>query len=117
MNTNRFFFLAAGLLSCIPVFTQQTAGTIHVTPDNSTVYNREVKLENDIIHLNAGADNGLLWINNADFKNGIIELDIKGKNAQGQSFVGIAFHGEDNANYDAVYFRPFTYFNSVASIC
>jgi hypothetical protein len=111
MNTNKFLILAAGLLLYIPVFTQQTAGTIHVTGENSTVYNREVKFENGIIHLNAGPDYGLLWINDSDFKNGIIELDIKGKNAQGQSFVGIAFHGEDNANYEAVYFRPFNFKN------
>jgi hypothetical protein len=111
MNTNRFLILAAGLLLCAPVFTQQTAGTIRVNQENSTVYNREVKFENDIIHLNAAPDNGLLWINNSDFKNGTIELDVKGKNAQGQSFVGIAFHGTDNSHYDAVYFRPFNFKN------
>src|SRR5207237_504148 len=38
-----------------------------------------------------------------------IELDIKGKDVQGQSFVGVAFHGVDDTTYDAVYLRPFNF--------
>lgn len=109
MKKKIFFLLKAGLLFCIPAIAQQKA--IQVTKENSTVYNRGVKIEKDIVHLNAADGNGLLWINNSGFKNGIIELDVKGKNAQGQSFVGIAFHGKDDSNYDAVYFRPFNFKN------
>jgi hypothetical protein len=28
---------------------------------------------------------------------------------QGQSFVGVAFHGVDGTTYDAIYFRPFNF--------
>ena len=83
-----------------------------ITQENSTLINRDAVFENGIVHLNANADNGILWINNLDFKNGTIELDIQGKNIPGQSFVGIAFHGIDNKTYDAIYFRPFNFTDS-----
>jgi Domain of Unknown Function (DUF1080) len=111
MNPTRLFILVTGLLVCNPAFTQQRILTPDADPENWTVYNREVRFENDVIHLNAGANDGLLWLNNSDFLNGTIELDIKGKNSQGQSFVGVAFHGADNSKFDAVYFRPFNFKN------
>lgn len=85
--------------------------TVMADPEDWTAYNREVAYDNDVIHLNAQANDGLLWLNNSDFKNGIIEVDIKGRNEPGQSFVGIAFHGNDNNTFDAVYFRPFNFKN------
>jgi len=87
------------------------SNNIEITRKNSTAFNRDAVFENGIVHLNANANDGILWINNLDFKNGTIELDIKGKNAQGQSFVGMAFHGIDNQMYDVVYFRPFNFKN------
>ncbi len=44
-----------------------------------------------------------------EFSDGIIDLDIKGKDVFQQSFVGVAFHGADNKTLDAVYFRPFNF--------
>jgi hypothetical protein len=41
--------------------------------------------------------------------NGTIELDMKGKDVQGASFIGVAFHGVDGTTYDAIYFRPFNF--------
>ncbi len=43
------------------------------------------------------------------FANGLIELDIKGKDERGKSFVGLAFHGLNDSIYDVVYFRPFNF--------
>lgn len=80
-------------------------------PENYEVYNREVSYNNGVAHLNARQGDGILWLNDSDFDNGTIELEIKGKNAPGQSFVGLAFHGEDNEAFDAVYFRPFNFKN------
>ena len=34
---------------------------------------------------------------------------MKGKDVQGASFVGVAFHGVDGTTYDAIYFRPFNF--------
>jgi hypothetical protein len=85
----------------------QTRGDIN--PKNWTVFNREVSFDKEVIHLDAGENDGILWLNGSDLKNGTIELDIKGKDARGQSFVGIAFHGKDDQTFDAVYFRPFNF--------
>jgi hypothetical protein len=61
------------------------------------------------VFLNAAPDDGLAWITGVELSEGIIELDIKGTNQQGRSFVGIAFHGQDNRAFDAVYLRPFNF--------
>jgi hypothetical protein len=61
------------------------------------------------VFLNAAPNDGVAWITGAEFSEGTIELEIKGKNQQGQSFVGIAFHGQGNRAFDAVYLRPFNF--------
>ncbi len=63
----------------------------------------------EAVFVNAAANDGLAWIAGAEFSEGTIELEIKGKNQQGRSFVGIAFHGQDNRAFDAVYLRPFNF--------
>ena len=63
------------------------------------------------IMFNEVADDGLMILKGTDFSNGTIECDIKGSSKMQQSFVGIAFHGQDITHYDAIYFRPFN-FNS-----
>ena len=52
---------------------------------------------------------GVAWIEGVNFQNGIIEIDIKGKDVLQKSFAGIAFHGKDEKTLDAVYFRPFNF--------
>ncbi len=52
-----------------------------------------------------------VWLKHFSFSNGLIDVDIKGENLQGQSFVGIAFHVIDNKTFDAIYFRPFNFLN------
>lgn len=61
------------------------------------------------IHLDARQGEGIAWIKDKEFKNGTIEFDVKGKDAFQASFVGIAFHGVNEAIYEAVYFRPFNF--------
>src|SRR5687768_8844155 len=75
-----------------------------------TVYNCKANFDEGMIHVeNISDKTALLWLNNIIFKNGTIDLDIKGKDLRGQSFLGIAFHAVDNENYDAIYFRPFNF--------
>lgn len=52
---------------------------------------------------------GVAWLENSAFRQGTIEVDIRGKNVLQRSFVGIAFHGSGERNYDAIYFRPFNF--------
>jgi hypothetical protein len=61
------------------------------------------------IHLDARDNYGVAWLNDIRFSNGVLEFEVKGKNAIQQSFVGIAFHGLDDKTMDAIYFRPFNF--------
>ena len=62
-----------------------------------------------VVFLNSSANDGLAWVTGIEFQNGTIELEIKGANRPGQSFVGFAFHGQDDKTFDAVYLRPFNF--------
>ncbi|MGV3560837.1 hypothetical protein [Larkinella arboricola] len=55
------------------------------------------------------ANEGVAWLPNTSFSQGTIEVDIRGRDILQRSFVGIAFHGSGERNYDAVYFRPFNF--------
>lgn len=61
------------------------------------------------VRLSEAAGEGPAYLPGIEFANGTIELDIKGKDVQGASFVGVAFHGVDGTAYDAIYFRPFNF--------
>ena len=56
-----------------------------------------------------GTGGGLVYLKGIEFANGTIELDIKGRYLQQQSFVGVVFHGVDKETHDAIYFRPFNF--------
>ena len=77
------------------------------------VFNREVKPFSEGsdkgISLTEAGNYGVAWINNLVFGNGTIELDLKGKDVLQRSFLGIAFHGENENTFDAIYFRPFNF--------
>lgn len=64
------------------------------------------------VYLTMAQNNGVAWIKGTTFSEGTIEFEIKGENRPGQSFVGFAFHGQDNDTYDAVYLRPFNFQNA-----
>ena len=100
------FLLCCGLT--MTAQENQAAPEMIQTNDKTVwiAFNREVKIENEI-HLNAKRGSGLLYIKDSDFSNGKIELELKGKNEKGRSFVGIAFHGQNDSTYEAIYFRPF----------
>lgn len=76
------------------------------------LYNRDLTILNDgSVHLDGKPGDGLLWVKEPLFSDGRIELEIKGKDLQGRSFVGLAFHGLNDSIFDAVYFRPFNFKN------
>jgi hypothetical protein len=61
------------------------------------------------VRLSEAEGEGPAYLPGIEFANGTIELDMKGKDVQGASFVGVAFHGVDGTTYDAIYFRPFNF--------
>ena len=77
------------------------------------VFNRSVSSFNDGakkgVRLGENPGDGVAYLQGIEFTNGTIEFDVKGKDVQQQSFVGVAFHGVDETTYDAIYFRPFNF--------
>lgn len=61
------------------------------------------------LRVTAAPDVGLVWIDGIDFANGTIEADVCGRDIYQESFLGIAFHGRNDATYEAVYLRPFNF--------
>lgn len=76
-----------------------------------TPHNRDYNFEKGQVQLNGKSGDGLLYCKGFDFSNGKIEVDIKGKDERGASFVGMAFHGVNDSTYDVIYFRPFNFKN------
>jgi hypothetical protein len=107
-----FSFMAFQLLFGSIIFAQVKV----LEPDLSktsdpgfwTLHNREI-IKDDVVHLNGQPGDGLLWINDAIFQDVKIEVDIKGIDERGRSFVGIAFHILNDSTFDAIYFRPFNF--------
>jgi hypothetical protein len=61
------------------------------------------------VRLSEAQGEGPAYLPGIEFANGTIELDMKGRDVQGASFIGVAFHGVDGTTYDAIYFRPFNF--------
>ena len=108
---------AAGLLATPDVAGQKRT----ISPDLAKLaegkglkhFNRTVNNFNDGarkgVRLSEGTGEGLTYLEGIELAGGTVELDIRGKDVQQQSFVGVAFHGVDGTTYDAVYFRPFNF--------
>jgi hypothetical protein len=76
-------------------------------------YNREVSVAERNGRVEARVDaregDGVIWFLATKFSEGSIEVDLRGKNEPGRSFIGLAFRGKDDQTYDAIYFRPFNF--------
>jgi hypothetical protein len=65
-----------------------------------------------LIDIGESSEVKFVKINNLDFENGIIEIDISGKpsetsSVQARGFVGIAFRiNSDNSRFECIYLRP-----------
>lgn len=100
-------FTLAIVLLCLSCFAQQK------TEKSFAVYNRSISITNEggvqVIHLDDKDNDGIAWINGEQFTQGVIEVDIKGKDVLQRSFVGIALHGVNDTTFEAIYFRPFNF--------
>lgn len=61
------------------------------------------------VQMDERAGGGVAWIQGIDFAEGTIEVDVRGRDMFQRSFVGVAFHGQDDNTYEAVYLRPFNF--------
>ncbi len=99
------------------IFAQQTK-TIDLyawhAKGKLSIIHREVErideAGNRFIRLSEKGGEGLVWLPLNDFKNGVIEIEMRGKDVFQRSFIGIAFHALNDSTYDAVYCRPFNFF-------
>ena len=95
------FVCAVGLFAAASkVAGQQQA----IEPEGLKVFNRSVSSLSDGarkgVRLSEDAGDGVAYLQGVEFTNGTIELDVRGKDVQQQSFVGVAFHGVDGTTYD-----------------
>lgn len=113
------------LLSFLAVAGLSTPGSAHqqrpIEPDLSQLTSRGLQINANRtaspitdgnrkgLRLTEGAGEGTAYLEGMEFGTGTIELDIRGKDVQGQSFVGVAFAGVDGTTYEAIYFRPFNF--------
>lgn len=103
--TVSIFILILGLQVC-------TCQKVHFESNNLEVINRDIVSINDArntLVLNNKVGDGMAIIKDLIFDKGIIDLEIKGENKPGKSFVGIAFNIQNDSVYEAVYFRPFNF--------
>jgi len=52
---------------------------------------------------------GIAWLTGVVFGEGEIEIDLRGKEVEQRSFLGVVFHGQDDNTFEAIYFRPFNF--------
>jgi hypothetical protein len=119
-------FLAACLFAAASIVSTSTRGVDAQSPPavqridlaerlaagKLRAVNREVtklKDRGDAVHVSEKADPGLVWIDGTDFTEGTIELEVRGRDLLQRSFIGIAFHGNDDRTYESVYVRPFNF--------
>ena len=121
MNRREFVIstlgVAATLAAPVKIFGQKKAiepdlGLLAdgkgVNPSNRTI-TRITDGARKGIRLSEAEGEWPVYFSGVEFANGTIEFDVKGKDVQGASFVGVAFHGVDGTTYDGVYFRPFNF--------
>lgn len=121
MQRRDFVISTMACVAGFPVATSLTAQKNTVEPDlvaladakGFDVFNRSLSRLSDGakkgVRLSESPGDGVAFIKGIEFASGIIEFDVKGKDIQQQSFVGVAFHGLDEKTFDAIYFRPFNF--------
>ena len=73
--------------------------------------NREISFTEDgtAIQMAAQPGDGLGIVEGVFFTKGIIDLELKGENNPGKSFIGLAFNIQNDSTFEAIYFRPFNF--------
>lgn len=77
------------------------------------VYNRALTVASEdgrtVARLDARPGDGGVLLEGVQLADGVIEIDLKGRDVAQQSFLGVAFHVVDWTTFEAVYFRPFNF--------
>jgi hypothetical protein len=106
--TSKLPFLLHVLL-LLPLLTIGQKVTL-IDEHNTTPIGCKAIFHGDSVHIvNESQSTSILWLNGINIKNGSIDLDLKGSDVRGESFLGVAFHGQNDSTYCAIYFRPFNF--------
>ena len=118
MNCLKETYLSAiFILFSAPLFAAETmiAPDLAKVPQSEewTVHNRKATFITDAlqgsIYFDAQPEAGIAWLKNTNISDGVIEVDLKGNDVKDKSYIGIAFRGQNEKTYEAVYFRPFNF--------
>ena len=98
----------------LPLFPRDQAPSASATtPGGWRSTGRSAELANEngrtILRVGEGPGEGVVWRQQSMLRNGIIEVELRGRDLVGRSFLGVAFRGLDDRTYEAVYFRPFNF--------
>ena len=63
----------------------------------------------EAVEMNAMEGDGLSILQEIEFEKGTIEVELRGENSPGRSFIGIAFNIQDAETFEGIYFRPFNF--------
>ncbi|MDB4583072.1 hypothetical protein N9164_07965 [Draconibacterium sp.] len=113
----RILLFIVGILISVSLSAQKAVPNFSKISDKTVwkTYNRSAfsvtENRETILRFDTRQGDGLAIYQDLEFENGDIELDIKGKNVPGRSFVGVAFHIQDEETFNAIYFRPFNFKN------
>lgn len=101
------------LLTSMNSFGQQQISLAGKLKNNQLkIANRNISQYGDhpeAVEMNAMKGEGLGILEDVEFANGIIEVELLGENNPGKSFIGIAFNIQDDKTYEVIYFRPFNF--------
>jgi hypothetical protein len=61
------------------------------------------------VYLDAQPGQGVAWVPGLEVADAVIEVEVRGRNVPGGSFVGLAFYGTGAERYEGVYLRPFNF--------
>lgn len=65
--------------------------------------------EEGAVELDERSGQGLVWVDDVVLTDGVIQVELRGRDVPGGSFVGLAFHGVNDTTYEAVYVRSFNF--------
>ena len=109
MNKNLFTIT---ILTLVITLIGCSKRIINLTNTELNVVNREIVSIDEVgksVSLNDKPGDGLAIIEELEFEAGTIEIELKGENTPGRSFVGVAFNIQNDSTYEAIYFRPFNF--------
>lgn len=112
---NKIAILLVGLLATsISISAQKSLQFSQLQKKGKlVVVNRTITVESDersdYIKVSESEGEGIIWLPVGNISTGIFTLELRGKDEIQKSFVGLAFSGQNDSTYEAVYCRPFNF--------